>query len=131
MGLAASDPTRTLASPVAVLDRADGARLWERVRAEARLRAAVGVVVGLPLGMDGSEGDAAGAARALAAEAERETGLAVELQDERLSTVEAERSLLAQGMRRRRRRERVDAVAAAVVLQSWLDTRRAAGTSRR
>ena len=124
VGLAASDPTGTLASPVAVLERRTGPRLWDRVREEARTRGAVGIVVGLPLQMSGDEGTAAIAARALAEEANAETGLPVELWDERLSSAEAERALLAQGMRRRRRRERVDAVAAAVVLQAWLDARR-------
>jgi putative Holliday junction resolvase len=123
VGLAASDPTGTLASPVAVLERRIGPRLWERVRAEARARGAVRIVVGLPLQMSGDEGTAAVAARALAEEANAETGLPVEMWDERLSSAEAERALLAQGMRRRRRRTRVDAVAAAVVLQAWLDAR--------
>lgn len=127
VGLAASDPTGTLASPVAVLDRGTGERLWERIRDEVRLRAASCIVVGLPLRLDGTEGDAAAAARRLADEARRQTGLPVELWDERLSTVEAERSLIAQGVRRRRRRERVDAVAAAVVLQAWLDAHRGGG----
>lgn len=125
VGLAASDPTGSLATPVAVLERTRPAQLWDRVRAEVELRSAVRIVVGLPLRLDGSEGEAAAAARALAAEARAETGLPVELWDERLSTVAAERALLAQGMRRRRRRERVDAVAAALVLQAWLDAQRA------
>ena len=124
IGLAASDPTGTLASPVAVLDRSDPAALWDRVRAEAQLRDADRIVVGLPLNLDGSEGAAAMAARGLAEEAHRRTGLPVELYDERLSTVEAERSLIAGGVRRRDRRRRVDAVAASVVLQSWLDRAR-------
>jgi putative Holliday junction resolvase len=124
VGLAASDPTGTLASPVTVLERRQGARLWERLREEARRRGAVGIVVGLPLRMDGVEGTAAAAARALAEEAHEQTGLPVELWDERLSSVEAERALLAAGVRRRPRRERIDAVAAAVVLQAWLDARR-------
>jgi putative Holliday junction resolvase len=127
IGLAASDPSGTLASPVAVLERRSGTRLWERVREEARLRGAVGIVVGLPLRMAGGEGTAAGAARELADEAHRETALPVELWDERLSSAEAERALLAQGMPRRRRRERVDAVAAALVLQAWLDAHRGVG----
>lgn len=124
VGLAASDPTGTLASPVAVLARAMPARLWERVRREAAERGATTIVVGLPRNMNGGEGDAAVAARALAAEAAHETGLPVELWDERLSTVEAERHLIASGTRRRERRERIDAVAAAVVLQAFLDSRR-------
>lgn len=125
VGLAASDPTGTLASPVASLRRADVDALWSRVRDEARLREARRIVVGLPLRLDGTEGSAAADARDLAAEARARTGLEVELYDERFSSVEAERALLAAGLRRSRRRERVDAVAAAVVLQAWLEARRA------
>jgi putative Holliday junction resolvase len=131
IGLAASDPTGTLASPVAVLDGTDRNSLWQRVVLEAQRRDADRIVVGLPLNLDGSEGEAAAAARTLAAEAQRRTGLKVELYDERLSSVEAERALIAGGMRRRRRRRELDAVAASVVLQAWLDHRRIAGEARR
>ncbi|HEY0409431.1 MAG TPA: Holliday junction resolvase RuvX [Candidatus Dormibacteraeota bacterium] len=120
VGLAATDPTATIASPVATLPRRDR-ELWNRVREEARVRGAERVVVGLPLRLDGTEGDAAAAARALADEASRQTGLPVEMWDERLSSVAAERALLESGMRRERRRETIDAVAAAIMLQAWLD----------
>jgi putative pre-16S rRNA nuclease len=125
VGLAAADPTGTLASPVAVLDATRPDTLWARVAAEARDRASTVIVVGLPRQMSGAEGEAAERARRLATEAAERTGLRVELYDERLSTVEAERALIAQGVRRRPRRERVDAVAATIVLQAWLDARRA------
>jgi putative holliday junction resolvase len=124
VGLAATDPTATIASPLATLPRRDAAALWGRVREEARVRRADRVVVGLPRRLDGSEGDAAAAARALAGEAARETGLPVELWDERFSTVAAERALIEAGMRRERRRRTIDAVAAAIMLQGWLDARR-------
>jgi putative Holliday junction resolvase len=124
VGLAATDPTGTLASPVAVLPRSRARALWERVRSEARERAASVLVVGLPRELDGSEGAAAEDARRLAADASRETGLPVELWDERFTSVQAERSLVAAGMRRSRRRETVDGVAAALMLQGWLDSRR-------
>jgi putative Holliday junction resolvase len=74
--------------------------------------------------LDGSEGEAAQEARRFAAEVERRTGMAVELWDERLTTVQAERTLVDAGVRRSRRRTRVDAVAAALLLQNWLDARR-------
>lgn len=124
VGLAAADATGTLASPVAVLDarRRDG--MWERVAVEARERASTVIVIGLPMQLSGSEGTAAEHARDLAAEAATRTGLHVELWDERLSSVAAERALVAMGMSRRRRRDRVDAVAAAIVLQAWLDSQR-------
>lgn len=131
VGLAASDPTGTLASPVAVLPRTRARELWERVRQEARERGAERIVVGLPRELDGSEGPAAVDARQLAADAEREVGLPVELFDERFTTAEAERSLIAGGMRRRARRSVVDGVAASLMLQGWLDARRVRGAGSR
>lgn len=124
VGLAAADPTGSLASPVAVLPRARRADLWARVRQEAAEREAGVIVVGLPRELDGSEGPAAADARALAADAERETGLPVELWDERFTSAQAERQLIATGTRRDRRRRTVDGVAAALMLQGWLDARR-------
>jgi putative holliday junction resolvase len=123
VGVAAADPTGTLASPVAVLPRSRTRALWERVREEARSREAGVIVVGLPRELDGSEGPAAEDARRLAEEAQRETGLPVELWDERFTSAEAERALVATGMRRERRRTTVDGVAAALMLQGWLDSR--------
>ena len=131
IGLAATDPTATIAGPVATLSRRDAAALWARVREEARTRGAERLVVGLPRRLDGTEGEAAAAARALADEASRECGLPVEMWDERLTTVAAERALIEGGMRRRRRRETVDAVAAALMLQSWLDSRTRLDAARR
>jgi putative Holliday junction resolvase len=132
VGLAAADPTGSLASPVAVLPRSRAGEMWDRVRREAAQRGADTIVVGLPRELDGSEGRAAEDARRLAADAARETGLRVELYDERFTTAQAERALIAQGMRRERRRRSVDGVAAALMLQGWLDAQRAArGTRRR
>jgi putative Holliday junction resolvase len=131
VGIAAADPTGSLASPVAVLPRSRAGELWERVRSEAAARDAGVIVVGLPRELDGSEGPAAADARALAADAERETGLPVELYDERFTSVQAERQLIAGGMRRNRRRNTVDGVAAALMLQGWLDSRRARTRARR
>lgn len=124
VGLAAADPTGSLATPVAVLPRARAVELWARVRREAEERGADTVVVGLPRELDGSEGPAAEDARRLAADAERETGLRVELWDERFTSAEAERALIAGGVRRAKRRTTVDGVAAALMLQGWLDAQR-------
>jgi putative Holliday junction resolvase len=124
VGLAAADPTGTLASPVDVLDATRPDALWARVREEAQARRSRVLVVGLPLQLSGDEGPAAARARRLAGEASARTGLRVELWDERLSSVEAERALVEQGVSRRGRRTRVDAVAAAIVLQAWLDSQR-------
>ena len=131
VGLAAADPTGTLATAVAVLDPTRPADMWARIGAEARARGSRVLVVGLPLQLSGAEGSAADAARRLADEAARRTGLDVELWDERLTSVEAERHLLAQGIRRADRRARVDAVAAAILLQTWLDHGRRGHGGRR
>ena len=80
------------------------------------------VIVGLPLNMDGSEGKAAQAARVEAARMATVVGVPVHVHDERLTTVEADRVLMEQKMNAQARRHVVDKVAAAVMLQSWLDT---------
>ena len=82
------------------------------------------LVVGLPLNMDGSEGPRAQASRAFGEAAARATGLPLEYQDERLTTVAAERVLLEADVSRRKRREVIDRLAAQLILQSWLDARR-------
>jgi putative Holliday junction resolvase len=119
--VAASDPTGTIASPLAVLPRAPGGELWSWLRSACAERGVEVVVVGLPRRLDGSEGDAARDARALAQRARRALRLPVTLWDERMTTALAQRGMIAGGARRRERRRRVDAVAAALMLQSWLD----------
>jgi putative Holliday junction resolvase len=79
------------------------------------------IVVGLPTSLSGNEGMAAVAARAFATEIEKATGLPVNLIDERFSTVTAEKAMLAAGSKRRDRRQSLDKVAAAVILQAFLD----------
>jgi putative Holliday junction resolvase len=85
------------------------------------------VVVGLPLSLDGRIGPAAKAALAEADELATVVGVPVESYDERLTTVTAERSMMEARMRAEARRRVVDKVAAAVMLQSWLDARRLQG----
>ena len=124
VGIAVSDPTRTVATPVVTVPRRPET-LWARLREEIEARGVTSIVVGLPRRLDGSEGGAAAAARELAAEAERRTDLEVLLWDERFTTAQAERQMIASGVRRRRRRESIDAIAATLMLQSWLDSRTA------
>ncbi len=122
IGLAVSDPSGTIASPHTVLQRS-GDRALDH-RAIAALVEEVGaerVVVGLPLSLDGGLGPAARAARAEADELAAVVGVPVETFDERLTTVTAERVLAEQGLRAEERRLVVDKVAAAVLLQAWLD----------
>ena len=80
------------------------------------------VVVGLPISLSGDEGVAAEKARHLAAQVEEVTGCEIVFYDERFTTVQAEAALLEGGVRRRRRRETVDKVAAAVMLQGYIDS---------
>jgi putative holliday junction resolvase len=127
IGLAVSDRSGTIASPLMVLRRSRSKQhdLHELARI-ARAEEAEVIVVGLPLNLDGSRGPAA---RAAEAEADRLASLVdvpVELHDERLTTVTAERDLMAAGLDALERRQVVDKVAAAIMLQSWLDARRLA-----
>jgi len=125
LGVAVSDPSGTVASPLATLPRrgpAADALALGRLAAEQE---AATVVVGLPLTLAGREGPAAAAVRAYAGELRAFLpGLAFELADERLSTAEAERALLSGGVRRQGRRAVVDQVAASLFLQTWLDRAR-------
>jgi putative Holliday junction resolvase len=130
VGLAVSDETCTLASPLATVPN-DPRTIWTRIANEMDDRQVERVVIGLPRLLDGSEGDAAQSARDFAAELQRRIPTTVEFWDERFTTTIAERSLIESGMRRRRRREVIDAVAAAVLLQSWLDSRRIAQSRAR
>lgn len=128
IGVAVSDRSGTLASPLTVVERTGDER-----RDHARLRDLVVeeeaevVVVGLPLSLDGQVGRAAQAALAEAERLASVVGVPVESYDERLTTVTADQALMAQRMRAEARRRVVDKVAAAVMLQSWLDRRRATG----
>ena len=128
IGVAVGDETGLIATPVGVVPRGDGDHAELR-----RLIAEWGVerlVVGLPTGLSGREGPQAADVRtyadslitALAAGAAPTPG--IDFWDERLTTAIAERSLIASGVRRARRKTRVDAVAAAVILQDYLDAAR-------
>jgi putative Holliday junction resolvase len=82
------------------------------------------IVIGLPVNMDGSVGPAAKAVRAFADEIARGTGLPVETWDERLTSADADSRLAESGMRWQKRKKHVDQVAAALILQEWLERRR-------
>lgn len=122
VGVAVSDRTATLASPLTTVhrrgDRAGEHREIARLIAEQEAGL---VLVGLPRNMDGSLGPAARAAEEEAAALEAAVGVPVELVDERLTTVSADRVLAGGGRRAPARRRVVDQTAAAVLLQGWLD----------
>lgn len=124
IGIAVSDPSGTIAQGVEVIPRRSWAQVLARLKSHVETHHVERVVVGLPLRMDGSEGEAAARARAFAARLQAALGVPVELQDERLSTAEAERTMIAGDVRRAERRQRRDAVAAALFLQTYLDRRR-------
>ena len=131
LGVAVSDPTGTVASPLATVPRRTPAEDAKALAALAGEQAATTVVVGLPVTLAGREGPAAKAVRAWLDElAALLPELDFQLADERLSTVAAERALVGGGVRRRARREVVDQVAASVFLQTWLDARRREGQGR-
>jgi putative Holliday junction resolvase len=127
IGVAVSDRMRSVASPLETVRRvkftADAGRLMEIAAA----REIAGVVIGLPLNMDGSEGPRCQSTRAFARNLERLTPLPIAFWDERLSTVAAERALLEADTSRKRRGEVIDHVAAGVILQGALDRLRYLG----
>ena len=124
MGLAVSDPTGTIAQPLSTLPAEPADTLAERLAGVARQNDVKRIVVGLPLRMDGSHGPEARSAQELAAALRKASRLPVELVDERLTTAAAERSLIAGGVKRATRRQTVDRVAAALLLQTHLDKKR-------
>ncbi|MEA2022906.1 MAG: Holliday junction resolvase RuvX [Actinomycetota bacterium] len=120
IGVALSDPTGTIASPHSVIDRRS-VKLADAVRALCEEHGVERIVVGLPTGLSGVEGPSAKAARTVGTAVAEATGLPVEYQDERFTTVTAEAALVEGGVRRAKRRDVRDKVAAAVILQSYLD----------
>lgn len=121
VGLALSDPDGVVATPLGTLDAApEPAGIAAQVGASAGEHGCTRVVVGLPRGMSGRDTASTARARAVA-RALQDQGFAVNLWDERLSSAEAERVLLDAGRRRAQRRVERDRVAAAIILQGWLD----------
>jgi putative holliday junction resolvase len=128
VGVAASDPSGMLASPVMVVRRRRDTTDLDEVAGLVAEREAVELVVGLPRGLADREGAAAVAAREYAtALATRVAPVPVRMVDERLSTVQAQRGMHAAGHTTRSARSSVDAAAAAVILQTALDAERATG----
>jgi putative Holliday junction resolvase len=123
IGIAISDPSGSGAYPIAVVKRRSLTRDLEEIERIFATRGVTRVVVGLPLNMDGSEGPAARAAREFARRVGDHLGLPVELQDERLSSVEA-RERIGALSRGKRKKPALDAIAAAVILEGWLEAAR-------
>ena len=122
VGVAVSDPSGTVATPHTVLTRTGDRKAdHEAIVALARELAVDRIVVGLPLSLDGTVGPAARAVEEEVAALAKVVAVPVLTHDERLTTVAAERPMMAARMRAEARRRVVDKVAAAVMLQSWLD----------
>jgi putative Holliday junction resolvase len=130
VGLAVSDPTGAIAQPLEWIERTGGRKDYARIAARVRDLGVSVVVVGLPRLMSGEEGEQARKSREFAEQLRRRLGsVPVEMWDERLTTAEAERTMISGGATRRRRKEAVDPMAAALILQGFLDAR--AGADRR
>ena len=127
IGVAVADLSRSIATPIEVIRREKFMLDAQRLLAIIEDRKAAGVILGLPLNMDGSEGPRVQSTRAFARNLEKLTPLPISFWDERLSTVAAERALLEADTSRKRRREVIDQVAAGYILQGALDRMRILG----
>jgi putative Holliday junction resolvase len=125
LGLAVSDDLGITAQALGSVPHVDATRDLDALEARVRQLGVEEIVVGLPKNMDGTLGPSALAAQALADALRGRLGMPVHLWDERLTTLAAERTLIDAGLRRRARRSVVDQVAATIILQGFLDRRRA------
>ena len=124
-GVAVSDPTGLLAGVTLTIHSRREEEVLERLSQLAREYQAEQFVVGLPRNMDGTEGPRAQLCRAFAARLEEASGLPAALWDERRTTVDAHRILHESGKNGKKRKKTVDAVAAALILEGYLNFRRA------
>ncbi len=120
IGVALSDPLGIMASPLTIISRTDEEADIEAIIAIARQNEVVRIIIGLPLSMNGSLGTQANKVKEFAGELSCQTDIPVEFKDERLSTVLAKR--IVRNVRKTNRETRYDAAAAALILQSYLDS---------
>lgn len=133
VGVAVSDPLEITAQPLETIERKSAGKLRQtlaRIEAIVEEYGAAGqqekiekIVLGYPKNMNNTEGDRCEATVSFKNDLERRTGLEVVLWDERLTTVEAERILMDSGVRRENRKTYIDKMAAAVILQNYLDSK--------
>ncbi len=119
-GVAACDKLQLLASPVTVIKQKDPELLSEEIKKICLEKKAEKIVLGLPKNMDGSEGFRAEACKEFAKLLSEKTGLSVDFQDERLTTVSAHNILNATDTRGKKRKAVVDAVSAVLILEDYL-----------
>ena len=127
IGVAVSDGMRQVATPLETIKRKKFTQDAEKLLAILKQRDIAGIVLGLPLNMDGTEGPRVQSTRAFARNLEKLTDIPITFWDERLSTVAAERALLEADTSRKRRGEVIDHVAAGYILQGALDRMRHLG----
>ncbi|MBQ4128950.1 MAG: Holliday junction resolvase RuvX [Ruminococcus sp.] len=123
-GLAISDKTGFLASPLMMIEEKSPAKILEKVAVAVKENKAELVVVGLPKNMDGSEGDSAKSAREFASKLNEVTGIKTVMQDERGTTITAHNYLSNRDVKGKKRKAQVDIVAASIILQDYLDKNR-------
>lgn len=122
-GLAAGDDVTRLVQPVEVLQVPRGPALMDALAKAVDRHGPDAIVLGIPINMDGSEGAAAKDVRAFAADLAARTRLPVHLQDERLTSFEADARMAQSGRTHKQKKELRDALAAAAILEDWLDAR--------
>lgn len=121
IGVALSDPGGILASPLTIIERSDDEQDIETIISFVNQHQAKQIVIGLPLSMDGSPGKQAEKVKAFVQKLCRHTEVPVEFRDERLTTVAAKRLLHTSSAKKARKKVRDDAIAAALILQGYLD----------
>lgn len=126
-GIAVCDRSEIMATPLTVLEEWNREKLCDRICSLAAERGAQRIVVGLPVNMDGSEGESAQGAREFADRLREASGIEVVMSDERGTTKTAMSYLNQSDTRGKRRKAVIDAVAASIILQDHLDRRRNAG----
>ncbi len=123
-GLAVSDKSGFLASSLCVITEYNDEKLIEKIAEKAAETKAEVIVVGLPKNMDGTEGESAQRARLIAEKLTERTGLPHHMQDERGTTITAHAYLSSGSVYGKKRKQKVDAVAASIILQNYLDSKR-------
>lgn len=129
-GIAVCDATEMLASPVCVINEKSRTKLIAAISDLAKARKAGLILVGLPLNMNASHGSRAEKSRQFAQLLEQHSGIQTQLWDERLTSVSANAQLSAAGIRGEKRKEKIDAVAAAMLLDDYIRYRKNRAESR-
>ena len=121
IGVALSDELKMIATPLEFIPAEPAADVLTRLQNLVREKDVVTIIIGMPRNMDGSFGPAAEKVRAFIAALKEVVAIPIKTWDERLTSTQANRMLIAGGVRREKRKEKVDGMAAAILLQSYLD----------